>query len=61
MAIIGHVATRLCLFPYNGITVTDVTHGADEAMYRVKTSGMGNYSQADISVVPEPLVVWVGA
>ncbi|MGV0976998.1 MAG: hypothetical protein ACOYBO_13815 [Azonexus sp.] len=60
MAIIGHVAISLCLFPYEGMTVTDVIDRADEALHRVKTSGKGNYSQADISV-PEPLVVWVGA
>ncbi len=60
MAIIGHVAIRLRLFPYEGMTVTDVIDGADETLNQVKTSGKGNYSQADISV-PEPLVVWVGA
>jgi hypothetical protein len=59
MAIIGHVATRLCLFPYEGMTATDVIHGVDETMYRVKSSGMGNHSQVDTSV-PEPLVFWVG-
>jgi hypothetical protein len=60
MAIIGHVAICPCLFPYAGKIVTDLTHRADEALRRVKSSGKGNYSQADISV-PEPLVVWVGA
>jgi len=60
MAIIGHVAIRLCLFPYEGMTVTDVIDRADEAMCRVITVGKGNCSQADTSV-PEPLVVWVGA
>jgi hypothetical protein len=57
----GHffLATRLCLFPYEGMTVTDVIHGAEEAMYRGNTSGMGNYLQADTSV-SVPLVVWVG-
>lgn len=60
VAIIGHVATRLCLFPYDGMTVTDVIDRADEAMHRVKSPGKGNYSQVDTSM-PEPLVVWVGA
>ena len=60
MAIIGHVAIRLRLFPYEGMTVTDVIGRTDEALHRVKTSGKGNYSQADISV-PEPQVLWVGA
>ena len=59
MTIIGHVAIRLRLFPYASMSVTDVIDRADEALHRVKTSGKGNYSQADISV-PEPLVVWVG-
>jgi hypothetical protein len=59
MAIIGHVAIRLCLFPYEDMTATDVIHGADEFMHRVKSSGKGNYSHADTSV-PEPLVIWVG-
>jgi hypothetical protein len=31
MAIIGHVAIRLRLFPYEGMTVTDVIDHADEA------------------------------
>jgi hypothetical protein len=47
-------------FLFEGMTVTDVIGRADEALHRVKTSGEGNYSPADISV-PEPLVVWVGA
>lgn len=59
MAIIGHVAIRLRLFPFARMTVADVIDRADEALHRVKTSGNGNYSQADISV-PEPMVVWVG-
>ncbi len=54
------MATRLCLFPYDGMTVTDVIDRADEAMHRVKSPGKGNYSQVDTSM-PEPLVVWVGA
>jgi hypothetical protein len=59
MTIIGHVATRLCLFPYEGMTVTNVIDRADEAMCRVITVGNGNCSQADTSV-HEPQVVWVG-
>jgi hypothetical protein len=59
MAIIGHVAISLCRFPYEGTTVIDLLHRADDAMYRVKTSGMGNHSQGDTSV-PETLVVRVG-
>jgi hypothetical protein len=58
--IIGHVAIHLRLFPYEGMTVTDVIDRTDEAWRRVKTSGKGNYSQVDISV-PEPLVDWIGA
>jgi len=59
MAIIGHAAVCLCFFPYAGKIVADLIHPADEAMYRVKSSGKGNYSQVDTSV-PEPLVIWVG-
>ena len=59
MAIIGHVAIRLRLFPYASMTVTDVIDRADEALNQVKTSGKDNYSQADTSV-PESQVVWVG-
>lgn len=50
----------LCIFPYDGMTVSDLIHRADEAMYRVKTSGKGNFSAADTSV-PEPMVSWAGA
>jgi hypothetical protein len=59
IAIIGHAATCLRLFPYEGMTVTDMIHGADEAMCRVIAVGNGNCSQADTSV-PGPQVVWVG-
>ena len=41
MAIIGHVAIRLRLFPYEGMTVSDVIDHADEAMCRVNTQGFG--------------------
>lgn len=37
MAIIGHAAICLCLFPYAGKIVTDLLHPADEVMYRVKS------------------------
>jgi diguanylate cyclase (GGDEF)-like protein len=50
----------LCIFPYEGMTVSDLIHRADEAMYRVKTSGKGNFSAADTSV-PEPMVSWAGS
>ncbi len=50
----------LCIFPYDGMTVSDLIHRADEAMYRVKTSGKGNFSAADTSV-PEPMVSWAGS
>ena len=60
MAIIGHAAICLCLFPYAGRIVTDLLHPADEATYRVNTAGKGSYSQAETSV-SETLVVWVGA
>jgi hypothetical protein len=59
MAIIGHAATCLGLFPYESMTVTDMIHSADEAVWRVNTVGNGNRSQTDTSV-PEPQVVWVG-
>ncbi len=36
----------LCLFPYDGMTVADLIHRADVAMYRVKTSGKGHYAVA---------------
>jgi len=36
----------LCLFPYDGMTVADLIHRADVAMYHVKTSGKGNYAIA---------------
>lgn len=50
----------LCIFPYDGMTVSDLIHRADEAMYRVKASGKGNFSAADTSV-PEPMVSWAGS
>jgi len=38
----------LCLFPYEGMTVSDLIHRADEAMYRVKCGGKGDYLLAEI-------------
>ncbi|GAA5179704.1 hypothetical protein GCM10025771_22410 [Niveibacterium umoris] len=37
----------LCLFPYDGMTVADMIHRADVAMYTVKTSGKGSYALAE--------------
>ena len=50
----------LCIFPYEGMSISDLIHRADEAMYRVKTSGKGNFSVADTSV-PEPFTPWAEA
>lgn len=50
----------LCIFPYEGMSISDLIHRADEAMYRVKTSGKGNFSVADTSM-PEPFVPWAEA
>jgi predicted signal transduction protein with EAL and GGDEF domain len=36
-----------CLFPYDGMTVSDLIHRADEAMYQVKNNGKGNFKMAD--------------
>jgi len=43
MAIIGHVAIRMRLFPYESMTVTDVINYADEARAGsiLKDSGRG--------------------
>lgn len=42
----------ICLFPYPGMTVSDLIHRADEAMYRVKMSGKGSFSVADLTLAP---------
>lgn len=42
----------ICPFPYAGMTVTDLIHRADEAMYRVKTSGKGRFAVAEIAPWP---------
>jgi diguanylate cyclase (GGDEF)-like protein len=34
----------ICLFPYKGMTVSDIIDRADEAMYKVKNSGKENFS-----------------
>ena len=39
----------LCLFPYPGMTVSDMMHRADEAMYQIKNSGKGNFAMADMT------------
>ena len=33
----------ICLFPYEGMKASDIIHRADEAMYKVKHSGKGNF------------------
>ncbi|KAB2968454.1 GGDEF domain-containing protein [Zoogloea sp.] len=43
----------ICPFPYEGMTVSDLIHRADEAMYRVKTSGKGRFAIADLSGWPQ--------
>lgn len=50
----------LCIFPYDGMSISDLIHRADEAMYRVKTSGKGSFFVADTSV-PESFTPWAGA
>ena len=37
----------LCLFPYDGMSVSGLIHRADEAMYRVKRCGKGSFAIAD--------------
>ncbi len=39
----------ICMFPYEGMSVLDLIHRADKEMYKVKDSGKGYYSMADIS------------
>ena len=38
------VSIGICLFPYQGMTVSDMIHRADEAMYQVKNSGKSNFA-----------------
>lgn len=40
------VSIGICLFPYQGMSVSDMMHRADEAMYQVKTTGKGRYAFA---------------
>lgn len=42
----------ICPFPYEGMTVSDLIHRADEAMYRVKMSGKGDIAFADHPKAP---------
>jgi diguanylate cyclase (GGDEF)-like protein len=37
----------LCLFPYDNMSAADIIHRADQAMYRIKTSGKGRFALAD--------------
>jgi len=37
----------ICLFPYEGMTVSDIIDRADEAMYKVKSSGKENFLFSD--------------
>lgn len=43
----------ICPFPYEGMSVSDLIQRADEEMYRVKTSGKGNFAVADLSESPQ--------
>lgn len=36
----------MCLFPYEGMTISHMMQRADEAMYRVKSSGKGHFALA---------------
>lgn len=38
----------LCLFPYPGMTVADLVHRTDQAMYRAKAAGRGGYEVAEV-------------
>ena len=42
----------ICLFPYEGMTVSNLIHRADEAMCRVKSADKGHFS---IAAVPQPV------
>jgi len=42
----------MCLFPYEGMSVSDIIHRADEAMYQVKKTGKCNFELASGSIVP---------
>jgi diguanylate cyclase (GGDEF)-like protein len=40
------VSIGMCLFPYEGMTISHMMQRADEAMYRVKSSGKGRFALA---------------
>jgi diguanylate cyclase (GGDEF)-like protein len=44
------VSIGLCLFPYEGMTVSDLIHRSDEAMYKVKCGGKGYFLLAETPV-----------
>jgi diguanylate cyclase (GGDEF)-like protein len=37
------VSIGMCLFPYEGMSTSNIIHRADKAMYKVKSSGKGNF------------------
>lgn len=41
------VSIGICIFPYEGMSVSDMIHRADEAMYQVKNNGKGYYKLAN--------------
>lgn len=43
----------ICPFPYDGMSVSDLIHRADEAMYRVKMSGKGSFAMVELPEWPE--------
>lgn len=40
------VSIGICLFPYEGMTVSNIIHRADKAMYQVKNNGKGYFKVA---------------
>lgn len=42
------VSIGMCLWPYEGMTSSDLIHRADEAMYQVKSTGKGYFAFAKI-------------
>ena len=51
------ISIGVCLFPYPGMTVSDMIHRADEAMYQIKNNGKGTYavaSQPKAAMAPSP-------
>ncbi len=49
----------LCIFPYEGMTVSDMIHRADEAMYRVKCGGKGDFLLAEKDASRDVKSQWV--